>query len=387
VERGTVAIGERAWLEVTRSGHLLRWKQGAIGRVAQDGALSSIEGEGSLVLGDDARGKVTANGETILFQLVAPLPPRATPRLPLSVRVAPAIDWRLTIIAALSFLMHFGFVGAMYSDWTDVPVEEGAWVQGLVDLAKTVPPAPVEDVAPITPAQHATPAATNTSPSSNASSSQRASHGVSDPAAHAAAMAARAEAMQVDMLAALSGTTAVESALRRSNIPMADLDEAARSSGGVEKSSDLKLATHGGALTRPGEKTGLSNLGVSDRGPEHTGTLRTVDAPTVANIEPISTKTGVVSDADAVVAGLRPSFRSCYNKGVGRDPSMQGKIVMLVRVAPNGEVSSVEKVEGSGLDEGVESCVMGKMKGAGFSPPGPAGATLRVPASFLTLKK
>ena len=29
------------------------------------------------------------------------------------------IDWTLTIIAAFSFLLHFGIVGAMYSDWMD----------------------------------------------------------------------------------------------------------------------------------------------------------------------------------------------------------------------------------------------------------------------------
>lgn len=386
VRDGSVAIGELASFERTRAGYRLRWSRGAKGRVATSGAVIELSGEGSIALDADARGKITVGVETVLFQLVAPPPPQAKPRLPLGVRTAPAIDWRLTIIAALSFLAHFGFVGTMYSDWTDVPVEEGAWVQGLVDMSRTMPPAPVEDRATEpAPAKHpAQPSNTSNSPSASPAQATHAATG--DPAAHAAALSQRAEAMQVELLAAFGGTTAVQDALRRSNIPTPDLDEAARSPGGVERGSDLKLS-HGGALVNPGGRHDLSQLGVTDRGPEHAGTLRVVDAPTVANLEPITGPPGVVHDADGVVAGLRPGFRSCYNKGVARDPGMQGKIVMSVKIAANGEVVSVEKVDGSGLDEGVESCVMGKMKGASFAPPGPSGATLRVPASFLTLAK
>ena len=67
------------------------------------------------------------------------------PQLPLSVKggVASQIDWSLTIIAAFSFLLHFGLVGAMYSDWMD-PVVNDDLTAGLLDMVqKTVPP-PIE---------------------------------------------------------------------------------------------------------------------------------------------------------------------------------------------------------------------------------------------------
>ena len=96
-------------------------------------------------LTDEARGKVVIGETTFLFQFVAPPPVQPRPQLPLSVKggLASQIDWSLTIIAAFSFLLHFGLVGAMYSDWMD-PVVNDDLTAGLLDMVqKTVPP-PVE---------------------------------------------------------------------------------------------------------------------------------------------------------------------------------------------------------------------------------------------------
>jgi len=59
--------------------------------------------------------------------------------------LANQIDWNLTIIAAFSFMLHFGLIGAMYSDWMDPIITDDANIQGLIDLAKSVPPPPVEE--------------------------------------------------------------------------------------------------------------------------------------------------------------------------------------------------------------------------------------------------
>jgi hypothetical protein len=345
-----------------------------------------VTGKGSLTLTEDARGKITVGRETILFQLVAPPPPQTRPRLPLSVRTGPAIDWRLTIIVALSFLVHFGFVGSLYADWTDTPVEEGAWVQGIVDMSKLAPPTPVEDRTEPTPTHPSTSNANASNTSANPSANHAAPAGNADPAARAAALSARAEAMQVELLAAFGGESAVQNALHRSNIPTPDLDETARSAGGVRNASDLKLS-EGGVLVRPGGPNSLSRLGVTDRdGSDSAGTVRVVDAPTVAKIETIVTS-APVRDADAIIAGLRPSFRACYNRGVAKQPDMQGKIVVAAKIAPNGEVVSTDKADGAGLSDEVESCVMRKIQGASFAPPGPGGATRRIPVAFYTLSK
>src|SRR5207302_2192264 len=76
-----------------------------------------------LALGDDARGRIVVGDRTFLFQLVEHrVVPK--PQLPLAVRTGSGVDWTTTIIAAFSFLFHFGIVGALYSDWIDPIVDE-----------------------------------------------------------------------------------------------------------------------------------------------------------------------------------------------------------------------------------------------------------------------
>ncbi len=77
-------------------------------------------------LSEEARGKVVVGETTFLFQFVAPPPVQPKPQLPVSVRsgLASDIDWTTTIIAAFSFLFHFGAVGSIYSDWMDPVVDD-----------------------------------------------------------------------------------------------------------------------------------------------------------------------------------------------------------------------------------------------------------------------
>ena len=68
-------------------------------------------------LTEEARGKVVVGETTFLFQFVAPPPPAAAPAAPARGEgwaSRSQIDWNLTIIAAFSFLLHFGV------DWRDV---------------------------------------------------------------------------------------------------------------------------------------------------------------------------------------------------------------------------------------------------------------------------
>ena len=66
------------------------------------------------------------------------------PQLPVSVKagLASDIDWTMTIIAAFSFLFHFGAVGAIYSDWMDPVVDDEVNVARLLDSVKQLPPPP-----------------------------------------------------------------------------------------------------------------------------------------------------------------------------------------------------------------------------------------------------
>ena len=117
---------------------------------------ASPQGAYQVQLTEEARGKVVVGETTFLFQFVAPPPVQPRPQLPLAVKggLASQIDWTLTIIAAFCFLLHFGMVGAMYSDWMDPVVDDEFNVAGLIDLVKNIPPPPPVEDSRRTPSDH-----------------------------------------------------------------------------------------------------------------------------------------------------------------------------------------------------------------------------------------
>jgi hypothetical protein len=188
--------------------------------------------------------------------------------------VANQIDWTLTIIAAFSFMLHFGFVGAMYSDWMDPPVREGVSVSGIVDMMKNIPTPPPTETAPVdtsptttavaTAAPTPKPAGGGGAHASNTGGGKSGS--VSD--AKAAALTQQAEAMQMQLLAALGGQSSVSGALgRNGEIPPVDLSAAAASGAGVsETGGDLRTGSGGGPVQGGGGKGGIGGIGGGTQG-------------------------------------------------------------------------------------------------------------------------
>src|SRR5262252_10634229 len=131
--------------ELVGNDYYLNFLDGMTGRVALATGISDItalKGQAKRVgnayqvkLTEEARGKIVVGETTFLFQFVAPPPVQPRPQLPLAVKggLASQIDWNLTIIAAFSFLLHFGLIGAMYSDWMDPVVNEDI-NGGLLDM-------------------------------------------------------------------------------------------------------------------------------------------------------------------------------------------------------------------------------------------------------------
>lgn len=390
--------------ELIGGDYYLNFLDGMTGRVAlQTGIsdLAALRGQAKRVgnayqvkLTDEARGKVVIGDTTFLFQFVAPPPPQPRPQLPLAVKggLASQIDWNLTIIAAFSFLMHFGFVGAMYSDWMDPPVSDDVSLAGLIDQMKNVPAPPVETPVEVSTADKPTekaPPTEATKPSSGgakASGAGSAGQGkVSD--SKAAAMAAQAEAIQMQMLAAFGGASAVQGALTRGDTPAQDLSEAAKSGAGVSSTGgDLKLGSGGGGLVQPGKAgSGLSGIGVTGGG----GTGGTAGKETAVKGPTGDAQIGKaemsvpVANAERTVAGLRTKFKRCYEKGLASDPAMSGAVTIVTKVAPNGEVSSADPQGNSGLSADVVSCIQKAVRGAQFDAPGGSGSTINIPVKFV----
>jgi len=389
--------------ELIGNDYYLNFLDGMNGRVALATGITEIQalrgqakkvgGAYQVKLTDEARGKVVVGETTFLFQFVAPPPVQPRPQLPLAVKggIASTIDWTLTIIAAFSFLLHFGLVGAMYSDWMDPVVGDDFNVAGLVDLMKNIPAPPVVEPVDTNPVATATATATAaaTKPSGAAGakggSAGKSAGQVSD--AKAAALAAQADQMQMQMLAALNGGSSVQGALNRSDIPPVDLSGAAASNAGIAHGSgDLKIGGGGSPVQGGGKGGGLAGIGGGTGGSgtgAGAGTETKVAGPTGVAQVGGSTATVPISDADRVIAGLRARFRSCYQTGLNSDPSMSGKVLISAKVGPNGEVSSADVASNSGLSPGVAQCIAGVVKRATFSAPGGGGSTLQIPVTFV----
>jgi hypothetical protein len=90
-----------------------------------------------------------------------------------------------------------------------------------------------------------------------------------------------------------------------------------------------------------------------------------------------------VSNADLVVASLRPEFRRCYQAGLSVDSLMQGCVIIAAKLSPAGEVASNGAIRREGLSPEVEACLVDVIKGAHFAPPEGGGSTLEIPITFV----
>jgi hypothetical protein len=346
---------------------------GSLGHVVTEAGRADLGPIASRVrLDESSRGKIVVGKSTVLFQFVVPPPKPSTPQLPLSTK-GRQIDWTLTVIAAFSFLIHFGVIGAMFSDWADPVVASEDNVVAIIDMThKLTQTTVVED--------RETPPSTSPSTNSNTSPSPSTSHEVHktnvSSEAQAAALANEAQAMGMSLITAWGGSVAVQNALKRSDVPIGDLSKVERVDA---RDHELNIST--GMMPAP-TVPGMRQLGDSQ---SHEGTTheRQVEGPKFDMTYTCRLPPGTDVDIEGPIARLRPSFRSCYvRKGLEVDPTMEGKIVIDIAIAPNGDVGDVTKVEGSGLSPAVEQCIIERAHNASFSPPGGTGTHARVPIIF-----
>lgn len=348
-------------------------------------------------LNDEARGKVMVGETTFLFQFVAPPPVQPKPQLPVSVRsgLASDIDWTTTIIAAFSFLFHFGAVGSIYSDWMDPIVDDEISVAQLLESVKQLPPPPPVETPKESDTPSASAAATAAAEAPKAASGSKGS-GKAGPAAksmgdaRAAAIANELAQLDVAMVGALNSRgNATASVLDRGDTPTGLLDAAAAAGAGVGQGgvAGLHLGSSGGGTVRPGTAGGSGLASIGDRGagtPASAGTAKKVKGPVGnASIGGAAVSGGSVANASSVVARMQAGFRRCYNRGLQEDPNMKGSVRITARIGPNGEVLSVSP-SGSGLSGTVISCVAARVSSAQFAPPEGGGATVVIPVTFVS---
>src|SRR5262245_35883970 len=124
--------------------HLLPGMTGRLATAAGTADLTTHAG--TIELSPDSRGKIAIGDHTVLFQFVTPAPAAGKPQLPGGMKTGIGeVDWRTSVIAAFSFLVHFGAVGSIYSDWMDPVVDDEVQTAQIIETVKQLPaPPPIE---------------------------------------------------------------------------------------------------------------------------------------------------------------------------------------------------------------------------------------------------
>lgn len=344
-------------------------------------------------LTEDARGKVVIGETTFLFQFVAPPPVQPKPQLPVSVKggLADGIDWPTTIIAAFSFLLHFGAVGAIYSDWMDPVIDDEMDVAQLIESVKQLPPPPPVEQPKENPDTAQTAAAQAEAPKPTAGAGKAASSPGKVSDARATQIVNELAQLEMQMLGALNSSgNATASVLTSGDVPLGLLEAAAASGSGTGRGgpAGLNLGGGSGGTVRPGAAGGggLSGIGNTEAGgAASAGTTTKVKGPTgSAQVGGAAVSGGNVANASSVVAGMSAGFRRCYNRGLSEDPTMKGSVRITAKIGPNGEVLSATPSGGGGLSGTVISCVVARVQSAQFSPPEGGGATVVIPVTFVS---
>jgi hypothetical protein len=384
--------------ELVGNDYCLNFFDGMTGRVALPTGISDLpvlkgqarrtaQGAYQVKLTEDSRGKVVVGDITFLFQFVAPPPVQPKPQLPVSVtRGATGIDWPTTMIAAVSFLLHFMALGAVYSDWLDPLVEDEVNLAALMDSMKNMPPPPPVE----TPDTDVT-----ANSDADAKAAEKAGGGADKKgggkagpmsASQAAALSHDMDQMAMATLGVLAaGGSATHDVLKGGEVPTGALDQAAASGVGVGAGfGDLRLGSGGGTI-RPGAAGGgLGDIGTTGRGAEESsGKAKVVKGPTgTASVGGAAVAGGEVSNASRVVAGMRAGFRNCYNRELAQNPDAQGSIRLSITVGPGGEVQNVQATPSGNLGSAV-ACVQARARSAQFDPPKGGSAVIQVPVTFV----
>lgn len=87
------------------------------------------------------------------------------------------------------------------------------------------------------------------------------------------------------------------------------------------------------------------------------------------------------SHAEAVIRGqINPAARTCYEKDPDSKSRQPGRLVILIKVTPAGEIDTVSVSNNIGVSPFVAGCITTAVRVAKFAAPGANGAT--VPAAF-----
>jgi hypothetical protein len=364
-----------------------------------------------LKLGQEARGKVVLGETVFLFQFVAPPLAQPKPQLPLAVRagLAGQVDWGFTTIASFSFLFHFGFAGAVNSEWFDPTVDEQAevatFIDSIRDRAVPLPPetkpesADPNAVAKDKPGAKEQPGPKGKpngpapkpgpSPASTAGPDPRdVPRSRNEQAADN--LSKQADDLTVALLTVTDRDGATRTTLRPGVSVATDaVDKTAADTTGINTSPVALRGQANNAPSVPGVPTGDAIWRGGPRTTSPTTVASTAPVPVGPAIptplpQPDPTVVGAVPGADAVVSKNKWRFRACYNIALRADPDAGGAVAITVTINAEGKVTAASGSGGSPAS--LASCVANSFYQMTFSAPDGGPATFNVKAVFASKK-
>jgi TonB family protein len=384
VERGRIVeervLRETKTLEgarLVRAGErwMIELAEGATARVADAEGVRTCGGGLSFALANDARGRLVVGEVTYLFQVVVPAP-RSTAPLPLSVLArAERVDLRFAAVAAVSLLVHFGFVGAVQADFMDPTVDDAQESARLIVQATSRPFVVQEEKAtepnpePSLPTSEPPTAAKPAAVDAQSATATTAPVGPGRPApASLDALNGTLDALTLATLGSMQKggppkpdptTTAPDGAL----------DEVAKKQGGTELDGPaLKTAPGGAGPIAAVNKPGW-NVGETKIKPLEPPKAAPSAEPTVKPSEPLVLPPGgdPPEDVDSTIARNRWRFRACYAKELAARPDAAGTVKVKVSVADDGTTADVT-ILSSDFSSTLNACMQSAFTAMKFKP-------------------
>lgn len=372
------------------------------GRVGIDGAvysLAELVSEGlaeprgerwRFRLDDASRGRIELGGYTVLFQFVTPPPVTPPAVLPQAARdgFMSGIDWLFTALVVFSYMVLFGFV--VYLEGADFE-QPGAGLRAVPEsVARLIfeeppPPSPDEpsreetsalDPRPEEPevvAQTRAPTRVDPRPQDGAASAYAdAAEAPPGPARTQPERAAQVASLANEYagqiaeqlhLGAFGGAGAFADGLAGgadTSDPESILADAQRVRGADMRRSELRTRTpHTGSVSI------MSLQGLAERGParsamegmrlvERRVTQLRLDGRQVRDIAG-----GGEIDAQAVIATVRLRMRAiqlCYERQLGRDAAIEGRVSVEFTIQPRGNTTNVRATSNSTGSANVARC-------------------------------
>jgi outer membrane biosynthesis protein TonB len=384
--------------------YFLHFRDNMDGRISADGQVqtlgqlkaSGIRKQGTdwvVPLDEHARGKVSVDSMTLLFQFVTAPPLQPRPRLPASVRgtLADRIEPRLAITLACSILIHFSVGLWAYTRDTVIerPVDK---IARSFQVGQYEPPPPVKPVETTDDEGEGDDdeGAADTKPSKPDPGPAKPSKEPSDDGGgddDAPSDAAVAEQIQnTAIIAALTGG-AGEGGLFSE---MEGTDQGASLDDSIKNAKGKATATTGsGERRQRGQNTGKLGTGkgrrigeVGDGG----GKVAAVKEDKVSKVKLGGAEDLSISDLDPsqVVKRIRGKYlagiKRCHQRVLKVDPKAEGKVTIRFTVGPTGRVT---KATVKGFDPTVDACIKGQAAKWRFSAPKddgkPTSADFEVP--------